>query len=114
MFCMPAAHQRHLPQPGRNDVITWSPTCQPGVFGPTCATIPAPSWPPSHGYIAGVTSPVAKWSSEWHMPDRDHLDQDLALTWLVELEVKSLVSPGRFHDDRTASFHLQPQSCLIV
>jgi hypothetical protein len=37
-----------------------TPTFQPGVFGPTSATTPAPSWPPIIGKASGGTgrSPV--------------------------------------------------------
>src|SRR5258705_8085637 len=65
---MPDAHQRQRPQPGRNDVTMWSPTSKPGVYGPTAATMPAPSCPPANGRMPGGRSPVAKWSSEWQRP----------------------------------------------
>ena len=66
---MPDAHQRQRPHPGRNDSTTWSPTSQPGVFGPTLDTTPAPSWPPAIGRMPGGRSPVVMWSSEWQSPD---------------------------------------------
>ena len=68
-FCIPEAHQRHRPQPGRNDITTWSPTDQPGVLGPTASTMPEPSWPPAKGRMPGGRSPVHMWSSEWHRPE---------------------------------------------
>src|SRR3954451_2381045 len=48
-YCMPEAHQRQRPQPGRKEKTTWSPSLNPAVPGPTPVTTPAPSWPPQIG-----------------------------------------------------------------
>ena len=42
-FEWPVAHQRHLPQAGRKEKTTLSPTSKPLVFGPTDSTMPPPS-----------------------------------------------------------------------
>src|SRR3954470_4790758 len=48
-FWWPVEHQRHLPQVGRNEQTTWSPTAMSNTPSPTCSMIPAPSWPPTRG-----------------------------------------------------------------
>src|SRR5579875_445378 len=64
----PLAQNRQCPQTGRNEATTWSPTDSLVTPGPTCSTMPAPSCPPTIGYLTGM-SPVRRWSSEWHRPD---------------------------------------------
>ena len=67
-FWWPVEHDRHRPQAGMKDMDTWSPGARVVTPGPTCRTIPEPSWPPTKGKWGTGRSPVTTCSSEWHIP----------------------------------------------
>ena len=104
-FCMPDAHQRQRPQPGRNDSTTWSPTSQPGVFGPTLdddagALVAAGHRQDAGRQVAGghVVVGVAE-------PRGHHLQLDLALARLLHVDVEDLPLARHLSDHRTACLH---------
>ncbi len=64
----PVAQYRQVPQFGMKEQTTWSPGATRVTPGPTCSTMPAPSWPSTMG-VRVIMSPVMMWRSEWHRPE---------------------------------------------
>ena len=105
-FCIPDAHHRQRPQAGRNESTTWSPTLQPGVFGPTSSTMPAPSCPPATGVPAKGRSPVATWSSEWQRPAATMRMSNSSWRGRVDLDLGDLPLPRLVVQHRCLALHL--------
>ena len=105
-FCMPARAPACTGRTtGRNEKTTWSPSFQPGVCGPTAvddpgALVAAAERVDPDRDVAGrdVVVGVAQ-------PGGRHLDLDLALPRVVDLEVDHLVGAGCLLDDCAACVH---------
>ena len=48
-FVFSCMQYQHWPHAGTNDAITRSPGCTLRTSAPTDSTVPAPSWPSTHG-----------------------------------------------------------------
>ena len=88
--------------------MTRSPTFQSGVWGPTCSTMPAPSWPPAHEpaadrKVAGgdmIVGVAQAGVLETH--------QELALPGLLEIDLENLPLAGLLTQDGCLALHVLP------
>src|SRR5882672_702651 len=98
---IPAWHDGHVPQDGMKDSTTWSPGSRPSTPAPTSVTMPAPSWPPSTGKPPIGMPPVTKVMVGVAHPRRFHLDLDLVLDGIADLDLLDRPRLVELPDQRT-------------